>query len=444
VWCNGKVGMFGGSYTGFVQWAAMKKLHPALKTIVPQVPVMPGFDTPMENNIPLTGILNWSNDNIYKATPLSQNLLPDWYTKGSSYRTLDDFSQRHNDIFQKMLLHPDYDSYWSSMVPSPEEYSRINIPVLVTTGYYDGSQISAMEYMRLYFKYNKNPDLYLVIGPYDHWGGQRKAAPELMKYKTDSVANVSMREVAYEWLDFVLKGKKKPSILQDRINFEVIGANEWKHVPELKNINSDTLTFYLRPAEKENTGPVLSSTKQSGKYLSLSTNLADRSDSAQNNYFTPFIINEELNAGNGIVFKTAPFTESIIVNGGMTGKLFASINKKDMDVSIAFYEEMPDGKYFYLTRYLGRASYSEDNSTRKLFIPGEKKEININPCRMVSRKFNKGSRLVIVLNVNKHPFDEINYGSGKNVHDETIEDAGEALTIKWYSESFIRVPVLKK
>src|ERR1700741_3314710 len=36
-WCNGKVGMYGGSYTGFAQWAALKRIHPALKTVVPQV-----------------------------------------------------------------------------------------------------------------------------------------------------------------------------------------------------------------------------------------------------------------------------------------------------------------------------------------------------------------------------------------------------------------------
>jgi putative CocE/NonD family hydrolase len=39
-WCNGNVGMFGGSYTDFAQWSAAKKIHPALKTIVPQVAVM--------------------------------------------------------------------------------------------------------------------------------------------------------------------------------------------------------------------------------------------------------------------------------------------------------------------------------------------------------------------------------------------------------------------
>ncbi len=34
-WSNGKVGMVGGSYLGFAQWAAAKTLHPALKTIIP-------------------------------------------------------------------------------------------------------------------------------------------------------------------------------------------------------------------------------------------------------------------------------------------------------------------------------------------------------------------------------------------------------------------------
>ncbi len=73
-WCNGKVGMYGGSYTGFSQWVTAKNIHPALKTIVPQVAVMPGFDVPMENNVPATNILSWANDNIYKFQLLRRSL----------------------------------------------------------------------------------------------------------------------------------------------------------------------------------------------------------------------------------------------------------------------------------------------------------------------------------------------------------------------------------
>ncbi len=112
-----------------------------------------------------------------------------------------------------------------------------------------------------------------------------------------------------------------------------------------------------------------------------------------------------------------------------------------MDVSLALYELMPDGNYFFLTRYVGRASYSKDNTKRQLLKPHTKESIPFDNTRFVSRKINKGSRLVILLNINKHPFEIINYGSGKPVSEETIKDAGEPLQIKWHNHSFLNIPV---
>jgi len=117
---------------------------------------MPGFDTPMENNVPIGGILNWSNDNIYKNKPYSRNLVFDWFNSGASFRTLDSLGGQPNPIFQNWLSHPAYDSYWKSTVPTAEEYAKINIPVLSTTGYYDGSQIGAIQYFKLHTMHNKN------------------------------------------------------------------------------------------------------------------------------------------------------------------------------------------------------------------------------------------------------------------------------------------------
>ncbi|MGB5377519.1 CocE/NonD family hydrolase [Muriicola sp.] len=174
-WCNGAVGMLGGSYAGFSQWATAKNVHPALQTIVPQVVVMPGYDTPMENNVQMSLGLYWSNDNIYKNEPIGRGLPFEWFEKGIAWRKLDSLAGYKIKIFQKWLQHPNFDSYGQSMVPAPEEYTKINIPVLTTTGYYDGSQIGAIQYFKLHNKYNKNANHYFVIGPYDHWGGQSSA-----------------------------------------------------------------------------------------------------------------------------------------------------------------------------------------------------------------------------------------------------------------------------
>lgn len=435
-WCNGKIGMYGGSYTGFSQWATAKKLHPALKTIIPQVAVMPGFDVPMENNVPTTNILSWANDNIYKSQPLRRSLPFEWFERGNSFRSLDSLAGQLNPIFQKWLQHPSYDSYWKSFVPTPKEFANINIPVLTTTGYYDGAEISALQYFKLHNKYMKNTNHYFVVGPYDHWGGQRFASPNLMGYDIDPVANINMQDLAFQWLDYILKDGKKPELLKDKVNYEVMGANEWKHVGSLDKMNNDTLKFYLNNYLLDPKQP-----KQKS-YLSQTIDFKDRN--SQNNYFTPSIVFDTLDASNGLVFSTKTFEKDFSINGSFAGSLLTTINKKDMDISMALYELMPNGKYFFLTRYIGRASYAKDNSKRTLLKPNQKETISFSNTHLVSKKISKGSKFVILLNINKHPFEIINYGSGKTVADETIKDANEPLQIKWYNDSYIKIPVWKQ
>lgn len=432
-WCNGSIGMFGGSYTGFSQWATAKRAHPALKTIVPQVAVMPGYDMPMENNVQLNNALYWSHDNIYKKEPIRRSLPFEWFETGIAFNKMDSLAGYKNAIFQKWLEQPDYGNYWQSLVPSPGEYAKINIPVLTTTGYYDGSQIGAVQYFKLHNKYNKNANHYFVIGPYDHWGGQRKPARILMGYEIDSVANVNMMELAYDWLDYILKGKPKPALLKDKVNYQVMGTNEWRHSSSLQEVTNDSLIFYL-----DNNTLSAQKPKQS-KFREQVVDFMDREN--QNNYYTPEIIFDTLDVSNGLVFTTEPFQNGFSVNGSFTGSLWATINKRDFDVSMALYELMPNGRYFFLTRYVGRASFAKNNAKRQLLQPNRKENIPFDNTRFVSRKIKKDSRLVILLNINKHPFEIINYGSGKPVQEETIQDAGEPLRIKWHNDSFIKVPI---
>jgi uncharacterized protein len=435
-WCNGKVGMYGGSYTSFSQWATAKKLHPALKTIIPQVAVMPGFDMPMENNVPTINILNWANDNIYKFQPLRRSLPFEWFGNGSSFRSLDSLAGHPNPIFQKWLQYPSYDDYWKSLIPTPKEFANINIPILSTTGYYDGAEISALQYFKLHNKYNTKTNHYFVVGPYDHWGGQRSASPNLRGYDIDSVANISMQDLAFQWLNYILKDGEKPALLKDKVNYQVMGSNEWKHAASLSKMNNDTLIFYLNNNLLDPKKPKPTTS------ISQTVDFKDREN--QNNYYTPTIIFDTLDVSNGLVFSTKTFENDFSINGSFVGKLSASINKKDMDISIALYELRDDGKYFFLTRYVGRASYAKDNSRRTLLKPNQKETISFSNTHLVSKKISKGSKLVILLNINKHPFEIINYGSGKTVADETIKDANEPLQIKWYSDSCIKVPIWKQ
>lgn len=115
-------------------------------------------------------------------------------------------------------------------------------------------------------------------------------------------------------------------------------------------------------------------------------------------------------------------------------------NKRDFDFEIALYELTPDGQYVQLAYDFERASLVEDWTRRILLEPGVPRRLKFQAGLLMSRKFQKGSRLIVLLEAIKTPAAQINYGTGKDVSDETIADAGAPLTIKWLSDSFIDIP----
>ena len=138
-----------------------------------------------------------------------------WYKTGVAYNKLDSLDGEVNKLWNTYMQHPSYDDYWKKMIPYKEEFAKIDIPILTITGYYDDSQRGAMYYYNQHHKYAKNPNHYLLIGPYDHWTAQSKPQESLRNYKLDKSALINIEEdIIYQWFDYVLNGKEKPSILK--------------------------------------------------------------------------------------------------------------------------------------------------------------------------------------------------------------------------------------
>ncbi|HTM97760.1 MAG TPA: CocE/NonD family hydrolase [Pedobacter sp.] len=446
-WSDGRVGMYGGSYSGFAQWAATKYLHPALKTIVPYVASIPGLGLPMENNIFLMANYQWAfyvtnnkytDDKVNNDNARWRKMRGIWWESGAAFNKIDSIDGTPNPWLQKWLLHPSYDKYWQSMVPYKKDFKKINIPVLTITGYYDDGQISALNYLREHYKYNPAAEHYLIIGPYDHFGAQNGGVANLRGYQVDSVALINTREITFKWLNYIFKGGEKPKLIKDKINYEVMGANTWKHAPSLEKMEDRKIKFYLDSVN----GHLLLTDQKPVKtaLLHQSVDLVDR-NFTNNDYYPDPIVRNEVDRTNGLFFMTAPFEKSATVSGSLTGELKAIINKKDMDVGLVLYEVTAKGEYFQLSYYIGRASYAKDMSKRKLLRPEKLESIPFNRSRVFSKHLEKGSRLLLVLNINKNPFSQINYGTGKDVSFETSKDAGIPLKIKWLTGSFIELGV---
>jgi uncharacterized protein len=440
-----------GSYDGFTQWAAAKRPPPALKTIVPYVAAIPGLGLPMENNVFLNANYGWTfyvtknkylDDKTYNDPQRWSSLNARWYASGRPYGEYDSVDGVPNKWLHRWLNHPAFDSYWQAMVAYGSDFSRINIPVLSITGYYDDGQISALQYVKEHYKYNARAEHYLLIGPWDHFGSQAATKPSMLRgYAIDSVAQIDTPEMTFQWFDYVMRSGRKPELLRDRINYEEMGSNEWKHAPTLAAMHDSELTLYLTDARSS--GPYYRLTDQkpaSPGFLVQTIDFADR-HSETNNYYPAPIVGKKPNLSSALAFISEPFPTPVSVAGTLSGVLNARINKKDMDVGVVLYEVLPDGTLFQLTYFLGRASFARDMTTRHLLTPGRIEAIPFDRTRLVSRRLRAGSRLLVVLDVNKNSFHEVNYGTGKAVSTESIADATQPLRVEWRTDSYVKVPM---
>ena len=457
-WSDGRVGIYGGSYSGGTSWAAAKRLPKALKAIMVGAPVAPGIDVPMEGNViwsfvypwPFyTGDNKWLDDATYNDSARWNRLSHEWYVSGRPYRDLAKIDGTPNPIFDAWMAHPTYDAYWQAAIPYNDEFARIDIPVLQTAGYYAGGAGAAVYYMSQHYKYNPHAEHYLVIGPYDHFGAQRGTfsllrppTTTLAGYELDPAAQIDLYvDLRFKWFDYVLKGGTRPDILRDKVNYQVTGANTWKHAPSLAAMSARTLRFYLSPA-RSNGAYNLDRARPSrdAGSIALKVNLADRSD-ADTTAPGGDLLDRAVDISNGLEFISNPLTERIELSGLFSGQLDFVTNKRDFDFQVTLYELTPKGEYFLLAPYWSRASHVGDNVNRRLLTPGTRQRLDFKSVRLMSHRMQMGSKLVAVLQVIKNSGQQINYGTGKDVSDESIADAKDPLTINWFDHSYIEVPI---
>ena len=148
---------------------------------------------------------------------------------------------------------------------------------------------------------------------------------------------------------------------------------------------------------------------------------------------------------NSMIFLSEPLAQTTEFSGLFSARLDFTMNKMDMDLNITLYELLPNGDYIYLFNptYEFRASYSKDRVNRHLLKAGERQQLAFKSERMTSRQLQAGSRLIMILGINKRPDREINYGTANDVSEDTIAEGKIPLKIQWHSDSFIEIPVRK-
>jgi len=458
-WCNGKVTMWGGSYAGYDQWATLKELPPHLATIVPVAAAHPGVDFPFFKGIWTSyDSGNTGNLNLFGESPFWIQKFREMYLGQRPFNTLDQIVGNTTTVFQRWLQHPTYDSYWQSMAPTPEQYSKMSLPILTITGDYDGDQPGAMTYYREHMKYGNaeaKAKHYLIIGPWDH-PGTRTPKKEVGGLTFGDASLLDMNDLHRQWYDWTLKNGAAPEFLKKHVAYYVVGpgAENWKYADDLDAIATEHRKLYLTSQASTandtfHSGQMVdqspSSTPDKFVYDPADLRPAELEKEDISKFLTDGRYASNL-FGNGVVYHTAPFSEATEISGKVKLTVWMTMNVPDTDFAATLYEILPDGTSIQLSNDLLRARYRESRLKAKLVTPGQITQYDFDGFMWFSRRVSKGSRLRLVLNCINSINYEKNYNSGGNVEMESGKDARVAHVTVYHDAghpSALELPIVK-
>ncbi len=450
-WSNGKVATTGGSYLGFTQWQAIRKeyRHPALKAINPMVAVGFGVDFPRLRQSFTPYSLMWAayvqgkelNSALFDNQDFWKQKQYEIYKNRLPFEKLDSVAGTNNAFFKKWLQHPDFDEYWTNILPKEQDYAALDIPVLTTTGYFDGDQNGALNYYKEHVKNNKKNKHYVLIGPYGHDGAQWMPGPNQQGQTIDEEAQIPLYKYVIQWFDWALKGKPLPPFFADRISYYATPEKKWKSAPTLTKTSTDSLRLYLSPHFQNgmltsNTLLLKPADRDTVYRYSHDINSVSDSIAVFGRDTSSIVFNAEL------MFESAALEKDYTVTGSCTAHLLASLNVPDADIVITFMTIDGNGKEQYLGFDILRTRYRYSGTHPQLMVPGKPEALHFNSTFFNVMEVKKGSRLRFFLQVRNDIWSEKNYGFGGVVSKEA-STGPRLINVDIYTgkQSYISLPV---
>ncbi len=238
---NGRVGILGISYDGFLPLMALINPHPALKVSVPMNPMVDGW---MGDDWFHNGAFRQENmAYIYEQEATRDNTAHFWSSHFDDY---DMFMQAGSagelgrqrgleqvGFWRKLLEHPAYDSWWREQaVDKILAAQPLKVPVMLVHSLWDQEDIygAPAVYRAIEPKDTNNDKVFLVLGPWHHGQEIREgSALGALRFGSDTAANFR-REILRPFLDHYLKDDAPKMDVAPVMAFET-GTNIWRRLP---------------------------------------------------------------------------------------------------------------------------------------------------------------------------------------------------------------------
>jgi putative CocE/NonD family hydrolase len=369
-WCDGSIGMIGGSYVGQTQWFAAARAPKGLKAIAPTVspPGHPFLNEPMYGGTIILAMVEWTVAMGRRSAqiPGLAGILTHHqkYFDARPLAKMDDAAGTSSPFYDEWMKHPLFDEFWKSC-GYEQHWSRITVPALNMTGWWDMNFIGASRNFVGMQANGATPESRrgqrLVIGPWPHWVNRSR---ELSGVDFGPRALVDLNGYTLRFFDRWLRGRTNNGLDSDpRVHIFVLGADQWWEADQWPLPGTRPTPLYLHSGGKANShrGDGKVSFEQPGTEPE-DTFVSDPKDPVS----APWSLHEgpvddrPASARSDVLCYTSDvLTTPVDVVGPVSAVLYAASSAADCDWHLRLVDVQPDGSTRFLCHGALRARFRQ-------------------------------------------------------------------------------------
>ncbi|QJW99733.1 CocE/NonD family hydrolase [Frigoriglobus tundricola] len=353
---NGRVGMLGISYPGWLTAVAMLDPHPALKAVSPQASPVDMF---LGDDFHHSGAFRLSYGFEYVALmetdKTNHNFKFDTYDTYDWYLKLGGLANVNRKHFKNQLptwndfvAHPNYDAFWKTQSLEPR-LKKVTVPTLNVAGWYDQEDFRGpLRIYELLEKHDAKDQNFLVIGPWNHggWGAGKGDRLDRVLFGSDTGAYFRKEVQA----PFFAKYLKDKGDAPPEARVFQTGSNKWQTYDAWPPKAAAPRKLYFQPKGKLSFDAPEEPSAAADEYVSDPANpVPYRPRPVRPTYpgpEWPVWMLQDQRFTNGrpdvLTYETDPLTEDLVIAGSMKVKLFGSTSGTDCDWIVRLIDVYPE------------------------------------------------------------------------------------------------------
>jgi len=414
---NGKVGMMGVSYPGWLAAMAMLDPHPALAAVSPQAsPADMWIGDDFHHNGAFRLSYGFEYAAMMETSKENENFAfdrydtYDWYLKlGSLANVNPTYLKGKIPTWNDFATHPNYDGFWQRQAMQPY-LTRVTVPTLNVGGWWDQEDFyGAVHIYRTLEQHDVTSNNFLVVGPWNH-GGWRREGRTLGKVDFGAPTGDEFRaKIEAPFFARYLKGKGDRAPAEATV-FES-GSNTWRTFTAWPPKEAVTKSLYFQA----NGALSFSAPTTTGNDSFVSDPahpVPYRNRPIEPTYFPkgsgwPAWLTEDQrfvkDRPDVLTWATEPLAADVVLAGDITARLQVSTTGSDADWIVKLIDVYPEdytansklgGYELMVANDVYRSRFRESLEKPKAMVPNQVTPIVID-LHTQSYRFQKGHRVMV-------------------------------------------------